>query len=34
MTAALALRRAWYPFLGLACQSVLLEGVSMILVAE
>src|SRR5256886_1513568 len=26
MTAALALRRAWYPFLGLACQSVLLEG--------
>src|SRR5207249_9712761 len=31
MTAALALRRARYPFLGLACQSVLLEGVSMIL---
>jgi len=26
MAAALALRRARYPFLGLACQSVLLEG--------
>src|SRR5207245_674291 len=31
MTAALALRRARYPFLGLACQSVLLVGGSMIL---
>src|SRR5437879_1099206 len=34
MTAALALRRARYPFLGLACQSVLLVGVSMILEAR